>query len=200
MSAEIRLATPADASAMCAIYAPVVRETAITFELEVPTEAKFRERITSTLEERPWLACEISGDIAGYAYAGAHRHRAAYGWSVEPSVYVSSDRRRRGVATALYTSLFAALKAQGFCNAYARTTLPNDASVALHKSFGFKPVGTYRSAGYKLGTWHDVACWQLSLHESRSKEGLETPQPLQEIRGNTALKHAINEGATKLNV
>ncbi len=93
----IRLANESDALKMLSIYAPIVRETPISFEVEPPSEAEFRQRIKSTLERMPWLVCEIGGELLGYAYAGSHRIRAAYQWSVETSVYISLEHRRKGV-------------------------------------------------------------------------------------------------------
>jgi len=165
MNAVIRLATPDDASGVQAIYAPIVRETAISFELEPPTVAEMQQRIVKTLEHWPWLVCERRGDILGYVYASQHRTRPAYQWSVDVSVYVHPNARRSGVGQALYRSLFALLALQGFYNAYAGITLPNPASVGLHESLEFQFVGVYRAVGYKLGAWHDVGWWQLALHE-----------------------------------
>jgi L-amino acid N-acyltransferase YncA len=89
--------------------------------------------------------------------------RAAYQWSVDVSVYIHAQVRRSGVGRGLYRSLFALLVLQGFYQAYAGITLPNPASVGLHESLGFQPVGVYRAVGYKLGAWHDVGWWQLTL-------------------------------------
>ena len=127
MTAMIRLATLDDASGVQAIYAPIVRETAISFELEPPTVAEMEQRIVKTLEHLPWLVCERRGNILGYVYASQHRTRAAYQWSVDVSVYVHPNARRLGVGQALYRSLFALLALQGFYNAYAGITLPNPA-------------------------------------------------------------------------
>lgn len=182
---------------MLAIYAPLVCETAVSFELEPPSEAEFRQRVDDTLTERPWLVCEIDGEVAGYAYAGLHRKRVAYRWSVESSVYVSSRHRRKGVATALYTSLFALLEVQGYYNVYAGTALPNEASVALHRAFGFESVGTYYAVGYKLGAWHDVAWWQLSLQEKRERKPAP-PRPIGEVTGSRAYERAVQEGIATL--
>ncbi len=76
------------------------------------------------------------------------------------------------MARALYTSLFEALKGQGFVNAYAGITLPNEGSVGLHEALGFKPLGVYRNVGHKFGRWHDVGWWQLALQDP-----LEHPEP-----------------------
>ena len=101
--------------------------------------------------------------MQGYAYASRHRDRAAYQWSIDVSVYVRADAHRRGIGRALYAALLRIVVAQGFYNAYAGITLPNPASVGLHESFGFRPVGMYRRVGHKLGAWHDVGWWALDL-------------------------------------
>jgi L-amino acid N-acyltransferase YncA len=164
-SAVIRLATERDAEQIAAIYAPNVTDTVISFEFEPPSADEMRRRIEATLQRYPWLVCERRGRVLVYANGGAHGSRAAYRWSVDVSVYVHEEARRTGVGRALYASLFAALDLQGFYNAYAGATLPNPASVGLHESVGFRPVGVYRGVGYKLGAWHDVVWWHLPLRE-----------------------------------
>jgi L-amino acid N-acyltransferase YncA len=165
MTATIRLATPNDAAGVQAIYAPVVRDTAISFEWEPPTVGDMQQQIVEVVERMPWLVCEHRGEILGYAYASAHRVRAAYQWSVDVSVYIHAQARRSGIGRGLYRSLFALLTLQGFFHAYAGITLPNPASVGLHESLGFQPVGIYCAVGYKLRAWHDVGWWQLILQE-----------------------------------
>lgn len=161
----IRLATTDDAGACLAIYAPVVAETAISFELEVPTVEEMERRIGETLVRYPWLVLAEPGGVRGYAYASAHRQRPAYQWSVDVSVYVSPAARRMGAGRRLYTSLLALLRLQGYVNAFAGVALPNGASVGLHEALGFQPIGVYRNAGFKLGRWLDVGWWQLPLQD-----------------------------------
>ena len=163
MTDRIRVAAPGDAEGVQAIYAPVVRDTAISFELEPPGVAEMAGRIAGTLAEHPWLVCERRGAVAGYAYATRHRERPAYRWSVDVSVYVHPDARRGGVGRRLYAALFRLLALQGYRNAYAGIALPNAGSVGLHEALGFRPVGVYRQVGFKLGAWHDVGWWQLQL-------------------------------------
>jgi phosphinothricin acetyltransferase len=134
--------------------------------------AELQRRIEYTLPQYPWLVCEAAGDVLGYVYASKHRERAAYQWSVDVSAYTHPRARRSGVGRALYTSLFALLRLQGFYNAYAGITLPNEASVGLHEALGFRPVGVYAAVGYKLGGWHNVGWWQLALRERAG-----APQP-----------------------
>jgi phosphinothricin acetyltransferase len=106
MPPVIRLATEQDAEQIQAIYAPIVCDTAISFELEPPTVSNMRQRITQTLAHLPWVVCEHQGAIQGYAYASPHRTRAAYQWSVDVSVYVHARARRARVGQAMYRALF----------------------------------------------------------------------------------------------
>ncbi|HEY4128436.1 MAG TPA: arsinothricin resistance N-acetyltransferase ArsN1 family B [Gammaproteobacteria bacterium] len=160
---DIRLATLDDASEIAAIYRPYVEDSTISFELLAPTEAVMRERMGKVLAKLPWLVCEQSGVMVGYAYASPHHDRAAYQWSVDVSVYLRQALQRRGFGRVMYSELFTLLVQQGYYTAYAGISLPNAASVGLHRSFGFEPVGIYRNAGFKFGAWHDVAWWQKPL-------------------------------------
>ena len=193
---EIRLATEADAAGMLAIYAPIVRETAISFELEPPPVEEFQSRIASTLTRTPWLVCEIDGDVAGYAYAGPLRTRAAYQWSVEVTVYVNSKYRRLGIGSAVYTSLFDCLRLQGYMNAYGGIALPNPGSVGLHERMGFFHIGTYRNVGYKLETWHDVGWWQLELTGPTNEPSF--PKLLPEVQETDEFLRCLTKGLAKL--
>ncbi len=159
----VRSATPADADACAAIYAPYVVETAITFELDPPAPARMAERIAASSASHAWVVAEQGARVVGYAYGAPFHPRAAYRWSCEVSVYVESGRRRTGAGRALYEALLARLAQRGFRMAVAGMTLPNEASIALHSAMGFEPVGVYRRIGYKLGAWHDVAWVQRPL-------------------------------------
>jgi phosphinothricin acetyltransferase len=161
---EIRMARPGDAAGIQAIYAPVVAETATSFEYDVPDAAEMARRVASRWPAHPWLVgVDDAERVLGYAYAGAFKDRAAYAWSTEVSVYIHPGAQRRGVGRALYAALFALLRRQGYRRAYAGVTLPNAASVGLHEAVGFVPVGRYERVGWKFGAWHDVGWWQRPL-------------------------------------
>ena len=191
MTATIRMATEADAAAVASIYAPFCEKTAISFEYKAPTTVEMAERIR-TVTRLPWLVLDDNGALAGYAYATQHRERAAYGWSVDTTVYVSPNYQRRGVGRALYTALFELLRMQGYYKVYAGITLPNRASIGLHQSLGFEPVGIYRGVGYKLGAWHDVAWYQLSLQPEQPQPA--APLPVTSILGTSGWVKAIDLG------
>jgi L-amino acid N-acyltransferase YncA len=159
----VRPATIADAEACAAIYAPYVTGTAISFEAEPPSPEAMGRRIAAALDRHDWLVLEDDGRVVGYAYGGPYKEREAYRWACEVSVYVEQGRRRKGAGRDLYETLFRRLSARGYTMAIAGMTLPNDASVGLHRALGFEPVGTYRRIGYKDGRWHDVAWAQRPL-------------------------------------
>jgi L-amino acid N-acyltransferase YncA len=166
-SDRIRLAGPEDGPAVQRIYAPFVAESAVSFELEPPSAAEMTKRIVATLPAHPWLVKEERGLVVGYAYAQPFAPRAAYAWSATTSIYLDSSVLGRGIGTELYRALIRVLELQGYRQLLAGITLPNPASVALHERSGFKPAATYRDVGWKLGGWHSVGWWQLTLAADR---------------------------------
>ncbi len=174
----IRLATTADGPALAAIYAPAVTDHTTSFELEPPDGAEMARRVERLMARTPWLVCEWESKVVGYAYAGSHRDRWAYQWSVEVSAYVDAKAHRSGVARALYASLFEVLAVQGFRNAYAGITLPNAASERMHEAVGFTPVGIYRGIGYKFGAWHDVLWLERALAPRIADPAIPIPLPV----------------------
>lgn len=177
---RIRLAHPRDAQAIAAIYTPIVRDTHISFEEVAPTTPEMRERILAN-RPYPWLVALEDDVLIGYAYASRHRLRAGYRWSVDSTVYLAEHARGRGVGKALYGELFDRLRAQRFHNVFAGIALPNDASLALHRSLGFTHVGIYRRVGYKLGAWHDTSWWQLRLTD----DSAGPDEPLEPVANHT---------------
>lgn len=160
---QIRIATPEDAPALVAIYAPYVEHTSITFEYEVPSVEEFAGRIRNTLTRYPYLVAEEDGHPVGYAYASAFKSRAAYDWSVETSIYVSKETRSHGIGSALYAALEEYLEAQHICNVCACITYPNPPSIAFHEKHGYETVAHFHASGYKLGSWHDMIWMEKTL-------------------------------------
>lgn len=150
-----RLATPADAEVLLAIYAPYV-ETSITFECTCPTVEEFRTRIEERYMLYPYIVCEYNGTPVGYAYASRLFAREAYDWSVELSVYMDMSHRGRGLGRAIYAKLLDLLAMQGVRTAHGKVTFPNEKSDRLHRDLGFELVGTMHNVGFKLGQWRDV--------------------------------------------
>lgn len=176
---SIRIATLDDAAQVAAIYAPYVRDTAISFEIAPPSPDEVRARIAEVLARHAWLVACRGAAVVGYAYASAHATRAAYRWSANVGVYLDASSRRRGIGRRLYGGLFALLAQQRYASVYAGITLPNAASVALHETMRFVPVGVYERVGYKRGAWHDVGWWSRRLREG--DEAPEEPLALSDL-------------------
>ena len=170
MELTIRPAEAHDAATLAEIYAPSVLERPTSFELRAPDTAEMAARLASVTAAWPWLVAEADGAVQGYCYASAFAEREAYRWSVTVSAYVREGWHRRGVGRQMYAVLFDLLRRQGAVNAFAGITLPNDASVALHRAMGFEPVGVYPRVGFKLGCWHDVGWFGLVLRPLSPEE------------------------------
>ena len=167
MSAGIRFADPArDAAGILAVYAPYIRETAVTFETEVPALEEFTARVAGICADFPYLVLEVDGELAGYAYAHRQAERAAYAWNAELSIYLAGKWRGRGLGAPLYRLLERLLTMQGHVNLYGVITASNAGSIAMHEKLGYRQTGLHEKTGWKFGQWHDVA-W---LHK-RVREG-----------------------------
>ena len=196
MSAGIRFADPArDAAGILAVYAPYIRETAVTFETEVPAPDAFTARVAGICADFPYLVLEVDGELAGYAYAHRQAERAAYAWNAELSIYLAGKWRGRGLGAPLYRLLERLLTMQGYVNLYGVITASNAGSIRLHEKLGYRQTGLHEKTGWKFGQWHDVA-W---LHK-RVGEGEPGPilslaalDPAQVAREIAAAQREIEE-------
>lgn len=169
---NIRIATEDDASDLLKIYAPYVKETAITFEYEVPSKMEFRNRIRETLKKYPYFVCEEDKKIVGYAYANAFKERSAYDWAVETSIYVEKSARRAGIGSALLEKLESTLKKQNILNVNAciaetdeKDEYLTNASIEFHTKKGYRMVGKFNLCGYKFNHWYNMVWMEKMLGE-----------------------------------
>lgn len=161
---EIRIATIADAEAIQRIYAPYVKNTAVTFEYDVPSVDELIERISKTISQYPYFVAVDDGVVVGYAYARSFHSRIAYQHSVEVSIYIDEARRGEKIGQLLYSELEKALIRQNVYVLYACITTTdricdqnlNDASVRFHEKMGYHLVGTHNLCGYKFDKWYSV--------------------------------------------
>ena len=170
---EIRTVTPEDAERLLEIYSYYVKNTAISFEYEIPSLEEFRERIVNISKKYPYICAIADEKIIGYAYAGVFHEREAYRHSVELSIYVDLERRRGGCGRALYAALEERLKNQGIKNLYACIAVPPKKadeyltfdSMKFHKKMGYKIAGHFHSCGIKFYRWYDMIYMEKLLHE-----------------------------------
>src|ERR1700754_672507 len=103
---KIRSATLSDIPAITRIYSASVATSTASFELEPPGEAEMAARMRHLFDGGfPYLAAELEGTVAGYAYAGPFRSRPAFRFTVEDSVYVAPAAQGRGVGRVLLDAL-----------------------------------------------------------------------------------------------
>ncbi len=161
----IRPTRRSDIAAITRIYAHAVRHGTASFEIEPPEEAEMTRRYERLAAGGyPYLAAELGGEIAGYAYAGPYRERPAYRWTIEDSIYVAVGMQRRGVGRALLEQLIAEAQARGFRQMIAVIgDSAQTASIALHAALGFRLVGTFEAVGFKSGRWLDSVLMQRPL-------------------------------------
>jgi phosphinothricin acetyltransferase len=161
----IRVAAPEDLGPLTEIYNHYVRETATTFDMEPfsPNERKdWFDQFAPTGRYR-LLVAEESERVIGYASSSRFRPKAAYGPSVETTVYLSPDATGRGIGSRLYAALFDSIRAEDIHRALAGVTLPNPASIALHRRFGFRSIGLFHEVGRKMNRYWDVEWFEKPL-------------------------------------
>lgn len=172
-----------DASHLLAIYAPIVTDTTISWEAFPPTLEEFSSRIVSILRSGyPWIVLENEGAVLAYAYAAQFRPRYGYRFCCESSVYVSESARGRGFGKQIYSSLIQILKTQGYRTVFGGIALPNDASVHLHESLGFRLEVIFKEIGNKSGHWLDLSLWRLDLDDAQETH-LDAPSPFLPLHG-----------------
>jgi L-amino acid N-acyltransferase YncA len=161
----LRAAGPDDIPAITRIYAQAVSLGTASFELEPPDEAEMARRLNTLMTGGyPYLVAELSGTIAGYAYAGPYRARPAYKWTVENSIYIAPEFHRRGIGLVLLKRLIVETDRRGFRQMIA--VIGDSAqtpSIALHAAAGFDMIGTLRAVGFKHGRWLDTPLMQIAL-------------------------------------
>ena len=165
MTPVVRDATAADLPAIAAIYAHHVRTGLASFETEPPDLAEITARFEAVREKGfPYLACEIGGRLAGFAYATLYRVRPAYRFTLEDSIYVDPDLAGRGAGRALLAALVARCQAIG-CRQLVAVIgdSGNAASIGLHSALGFRMAGTLVSIGFKHGRWVDSVLMQRAI-------------------------------------
>ena len=165
----IRCATPSDASAIWQIYRYYVEQTAISFEITLPTQEQIKQRIEKVLSAFPYLVAEETGRIVGYAYAGPFIPREAYDHCAEVSIYITRENHRSGIGRQLYEELTAQLRRQGITQIYACIGVPEvedeyltNNSAQFHAHMGFREVGRFRNSGKKFGRFYHMI-WMEKL-------------------------------------
>lgn len=183
-SPNIRIATIEDAPRILEIYAPYVETTSVTFELSVPDQETFANRVRTTLQRYPYLVAEDESGIVGFTYASPYRPREAYSRAIETSIYVKQGYKGRGLGRRLYTALATVLHMQNVYNMNACIAYidPEDEyvsrdSLLFHERVGFKVVGHFTRCGRKFDRWYDVVWMEKLIADHDDNPGDFIPFP-----------------------
>lgn len=176
---KIRVATIDDAEKILEIYSPFVDRTAVSFEYDIPSIEKFRQRMKHIQKRFPFLVAEKDGEIFGFAYTHLFAERDAYQFCVEASMYLREDMQRQGIGRRLFELLERISREQNFVAIYSRvaTTEVEDefltnASLRFHQKLGFEIVGKLPKCGFKFDRWYDMT---IMVKDLRARE--EDPKP-----------------------
>ncbi|MFC4355631.1 GNAT family N-acetyltransferase [Chryseomicrobium palamuruense] len=167
----IRQATPSDLEAILTIYNDAIVNTTAVYSYHAQTlEDRKVWFVQKQTDGYPVIVYEVEGNVAGFATFGPFRAWPAYKYSIEHSVYVSSDFRKRGIGRALLQELIRLARADEYKTLVAGIDATNEQSILLHKNLGFTHSGTIRNAGYKFERWLDLAFYQLDLEGPKNPE------------------------------
>jgi phosphinothricin acetyltransferase len=158
-----RLATPADAGAIAAIYNEGIADRVATFETEPRTEAEVARQLADKGDRFPTVVVERDGCVVAWAGASAYRSRPAYAGVAEHSVYVARAARGTGAGRAALEALCRAYAERGFWKIVSRIFPENAASLRLHERCGFRVVGVYQRHGKLDGQWRDCVIVERML-------------------------------------
>ncbi len=179
----IRKATANDLERLLEIYSYYVKNTAVSFEYDVPDKTEFFHRFERITEKYPFLTALYDGRVVGYAYADEFSSRSAYGWSAALTVYIDRQYHKCGIGKALYSQLEKDLHDMGITNLYACIGIPAEEddryltrnSIDFHEHFGFVMVGQFHKCGYKFGRWYDMVWAEKIIGEHRADMRPVTP-------------------------
>ncbi|MGE0562909.1 MAG: N-acetyltransferase family protein [Pseudolabrys sp.] len=178
MTPAIRPATADDIPAITRIYGHAVKHGTASFELDPPDAAEMARRMTAIVGGGfPYLAADLDGRLAGYAYAALYRTRPAYRFTIEDSIYIAPDCQGRGIGRALLDRLVADCTALGFRQMIAviGDSTRQAPSIRLHEAAGFTHIGILPAVGYKFGEWLDSVYMQRALGDGATKPPVERP-------------------------
>ena len=152
----IRKVLPEDAKNIADIYNTYIEHTTITFETSPVSEEEMRNRIRQISSHYPYFVYETDGEVVGYCYAHQWKEKEAYSNTAETTIYLKNDQCGKGIGRRLMDTLINACKEAGMHALIACITVPNEASVKLHKALGFRQVSRFYEVGYKFGRRLDI--------------------------------------------
>lgn len=164
LRAMIRVVKNSDCKAIAEIYNGYIVNSTASFEIDPVSEKEMEDRISNIALRYPYFVYETENAIAGYCYAHAWKERAAYGRTLETTVYLSPEYRNKGIASQLMKRLIDECRERNYNVLIACITAENEASRAFHAKLGFRQVSLFEKVGMKFGRELDVVDYELILN------------------------------------
>lgn len=152
-----------DAGRITEIYNQYILETTTSFETHPLSVEDMAEQIAGISAEFPYFVAEENSKVAGYCYAHKWKERAAYGKTLETTIYLSPESKGKGIGTMLMERLIDECRTRGYHVLIACITAENAESCRFHEHLGFLKVSHFHQVGKKFGRWLDVADYELLL-------------------------------------
>jgi len=160
----IRYAQTTDLGAILDIYNDAILNTTSVYYYKPHTIVDmlswYEEKVSHGF---PVLVFEENNHVIGFATFGPFRDRPAYKYTVEHSVYVQKDHRRKGVGIRLMTDLMKIANEREYAAMVAGIDSSNEGSRVMHENLGFTNCGTMKRVGYKFGKWLNLTFYQYEL-------------------------------------
>ncbi|MEH7350730.1 GNAT family N-acetyltransferase [Gottfriedia acidiceleris] len=160
---EILFATKEDVLEIVTIYNDAILNTTATFDMKIKTEEEMQKWFSNHTELYPVIVSKENGQVTGYCSLTQFKEKDAYKHTVELSVYIHPDHRRKGLAKALMIDMIETAKKLGHFTIISCITSGNEVSERLHEKLGYKKVGHFYKVGQKFNKWLDIAYYQLML-------------------------------------
>ncbi len=160
---QLRLATAADAEAICRIYNQGIEDRVATLETELRTPEERRRWLAGRSPRHPVIVAEANGEVVGWGSLNVYNAREAYRFVADFSVYVEREYRGKGVGRVLLERLIELAREHGFHKMVLSAFPTNTGGMALYEKLGFRTVGIYREQGQLDGKWVDTIVMEKLL-------------------------------------
>ena len=161
----IRVAEQKDLPELLDIYNAEVLNSVANLDLTPRTLAEWQVWFDHhNVENHPLYVADIDGRVAGYVSLSSYREKEAFRSTVELSIYVAADFRKRGVASEMMAFILDQARADERTHAIISViSATNEPSISLHKKFGFTYCGTIPEVGVKFGVYQDIVNYWLGV-------------------------------------
>jgi L-amino acid N-acyltransferase YncA len=161
---SVRPATPADIPALLAIWNPLIRDSAVTFNATEKSPDDLAQMIADKAAAgHGFFVAEKDGRLLGFASYGQFRGGIGYAKTMEHTVILAEGARGLGFGRALMTAVEDHARAGGAHSIFAGVSAENPAGRAFHTAMGYQETATLRQVGYKFGRWMDLHLMQKML-------------------------------------